>query len=95
MSAPRRILVLGSTGSIGTSSLKVARDVPDRMQITGLAANSSVDVLIAQVAETGVKQVALTDTDAAKKARELLPRDVEVFAGEKGSLISFARLIAT
>ena len=84
MSAPRRILVLGSTGSIGTSSLKVARDVPDRMQITGLAANSSVDVLIAQVAETGVKQVALTDSDAAKKARELLPRDVEVFAGEKG-----------
>ena len=84
MSAPRRILVLGSTGSIGTSSLKVARDVPDRMQITGLAANSSVDMLIAQVAETGVKQVALTDSDAAKKARELLPRDVEVFAGEQG-----------
>ena len=84
MSAPRKVLILGSTGSIGTSSLKVARDIPDRMQITGLAANSSVDALIAQVAETGVKQVALTDAVAAKKARDLLPRDVEIFVGEKG-----------
>jgi 1-deoxy-D-xylulose-5-phosphate reductoisomerase len=54
------------------------------MQITGLAANSSVDALIAQVAETGVKQVALTDAVAAKKARDLLPRDVNIFIGEKG-----------
>lgn len=78
------MLVLGSTGSIGTSSLKVARDIPDRMTITGLAANSSVDALVAQVAETGVKQVALTDEEAAKKARSLLPRDVEVHAGGQG-----------
>lgn len=84
MSAPRKVLILGSTGSIGTSSLKVARDIPDRMTITGLAANSSVDALVAQVAETGVKHVALTDAAAAKKARELLPRDVEVFVGEQG-----------
>ena len=84
MSAPRKVLILGSTGSIGTSSLKVARDIPNRMTITGLAAHRSVDALVAQVSETGVKHVALTDADAAKKARELLPRDVEVFSGEQG-----------
>ena len=83
-SFPRKVLVLGSTGSIGTSSLKVARDVPDRMKITGLAAQKSVDTLVEQVRETGVKQVALTDLEAAKKAREFLARDVEVFAGEDG-----------
>lgn len=83
-SAPRKVLVLGSTGSIGTSSLKVARDVPDRMEITGLAAQKSVNALVKQVAETQVKQVALTDYEAAKRARVLLARDVEVFAGEQG-----------
>ena len=87
---PRKILVLGSTGSIGTSSLKVARDIPERMMITGLAAHRSVDALVAQVAETGVKQVALTDAEAAKKARAMLPRDVEIFSGAQG-LIDLVR----
>ena len=63
--AKRRILLLGSTGSIGTSALKVARDIPERMQIVGLAANSSVESLVEQVRETGVKQAALTDAAAA------------------------------
>ncbi len=84
MSARRKVLVLGSTGSIGTSALKVASDIPDRMEITGLAAHRSVDALVAQVAATGVKQVALGDDAAAAKARALLPRDVEVFAGRQG-----------
>lgn len=80
----RKVLILGSTGSIGTSALKVARDIPDRMEVVGLAAQRSVEALVAQVAETGVKQVCLTDADAAKRARELLPREVEVFEGAEG-----------
>jgi 1-deoxy-D-xylulose-5-phosphate reductoisomerase len=86
LSRPRRrkVLLLGSTGSIGTSALKVARDIPDRMEVVGLAAQRSVDGLAQQVAETGVKQVCVTDTDAAKRAREILPRDVEVFDGAAG-----------
>lgn len=82
--APRRVLLLGSTGSIGTSALKVARDIPDRMQIAGLAAHSSVDALIEQVRQTGVKQVALTDEAAAAKARPLLPADVVLHVGAQG-----------
>ncbi len=81
---PRKVLILGSTGSIGTSALKVARDIPDRMEIVGLAACRSVDTLVAQVAETGVKQVALTDADAARQARALLPSDVTVYDGSQG-----------
>jgi 1-deoxy-D-xylulose-5-phosphate reductoisomerase len=77
-------LLLGSTGSIGTSALKVARDIPDRMQIAGLAANSSVEALVQQVRETGVKQVALTDEVAAAKARALLPADVVLHVGAQG-----------
>jgi 1-deoxy-D-xylulose-5-phosphate reductoisomerase len=80
----RKVLVLGSTGSIGTSALKVARDVPDRMEIVGLAAARSVDALVQQVAETGVTQVCVTDADAAKRARALLPAEVTVFDGSRG-----------
>jgi 1-deoxy-D-xylulose-5-phosphate reductoisomerase len=80
----RKVLVLGSTGSIGTSALKVARDVPDRMEIVGLAAARSVDALVQQVAETGVTQVCVTDADAAKQARALLPAEVTVFDGSRG-----------
>ncbi|MEY4482798.1 MAG: hypothetical protein RL693_250 [Verrucomicrobiota bacterium] len=80
----RKVLVLGSTGSIGHSALKVAKDIPDRMEIVGLAAQRSVDTLVKQVAETGVKQVAVTDAEAAKLARQLLPADVTIFAGPEG-----------
>lgn len=80
----RKVLILGSTGSIGTSALKVARDIPDRMEIVGLAAQRSVDALVKQVTETGVKQVAVTDPVAAKKARAALPPNVEIFDGASG-----------
>ena len=80
----KRVILLGSTGSIGTSALKVARDIPDRMQVVGLAAQRSVDALVAQVAETGVKFVTVTDADAARQARALLPSDVNVFDGAQG-----------
>ena len=80
----KRIILLGSTGSIGTSALKVARDIPDRMQVVGLAAQRSVEALVSQVAETGVKYVAVTDPEAAKKARLLLPAEVTVFDGARG-----------
>jgi 1-deoxy-D-xylulose 5-phosphate reductoisomerase len=36
----KRVVVLGATGSIGDSALKVARDIPERMEIVGLAANT-------------------------------------------------------
>ena len=39
----KRVVILGSTGSIGTSALKVARDIPERMEVVALAAHSNVD----------------------------------------------------
>jgi len=85
-SAPcaKRVILLGSTGSIGTSALKVARDLPERMQIVGLAANSSADALVQQAIETGVKHVALTDAAAAAKAQAQLPDGVTLHTGTQG-----------
>jgi 1-deoxy-D-xylulose-5-phosphate reductoisomerase len=80
----KRVLLLGSTGSIGTSALKVARALPDRMEIVGLAANSSVDTVLAQARETGAKHVALFDPLAAAKARAYLPSSIQVYAGTQG-----------
>lgn len=82
----RKVLLLGSTGSIGASALKVARAIPDRMEIVGLAAQRSVEALVRQVAETKVKQVCVTDPEAARRARGLLPQDVEVFDSASGLL---------
>ena len=85
MTAPKkRVLLLGSTGSIGTSALKVARALPDRMEIVGLAAHSSVDAALAQVAETGVKHLALFKDQAAAQARAALPSTVEIYSGAQG-----------
>ena len=38
----KRVVLLGATGSIGDSTLKVANDIPERMEIVGIAANSNV-----------------------------------------------------
>jgi len=65
----RRVLVLGSTGSVGCNALDVMRGLPDRFQVVGLAARSSADHLLLQAAEFGVQHVALTDPVAAEKAR--------------------------
>ena len=41
----KRVVILGATGSIGESALKVARDIPERMEIVGLAANRNAEKL--------------------------------------------------
>ncbi len=67
--APKRVVILGSTGSIGESAIKVARDLPGRMRVTGLAARSSWEMLGRQATEFGVSEVALSDADSAGSLR--------------------------
>ncbi|HEV7401913.1 MAG TPA: 1-deoxy-D-xylulose-5-phosphate reductoisomerase [Chthoniobacteraceae bacterium] len=68
----RRVVVLGSTGSIGESALKVARDIPERMKIVGLAANRNAARFAEQVREVRPVAAALSDPTAAEEARGLL-----------------------
>lgn len=68
-----RVVLLGSTGSIGTQTLEVAREHPDRVQIVGLAAGTNDDLLVAQAREFGVTDVAMSDAGAAARVREALP----------------------
>ena len=82
--SPKRVVILGSTGSIGTSALKVARDLPEWMQVVGLAAATNAEVLAAQAAEFQVRHVALADPDAAGAAATLMPHSTTLHTGPQG-----------
>lgn len=80
----KRVVILGSTGSIGTSALKVARDIPERMQPVALAAHSNVESLAAQAREFGVRDVCIYDAAKAAELQRLLPSGCRVYTGEEG-----------
>ena len=87
----KRVVILGATGSIGESALKVARDIPDRMEIVGLAANSNAEKLAAAANETraqSVCQVDETKIDILTRELEYKPR---ILGGQEG-LLETARL---
>jgi 1-deoxy-D-xylulose-5-phosphate reductoisomerase len=66
MTRPRRIVVLGSTGSIGTQALDIAMRNPDRFAIVGLSAGgANVDLLVRQALDFGVEAVAVQRATAA------------------------------
>ena len=66
----RRLTLLGSTGSIGKSALKVVRNFPEEFEVVGLAAHSNVDELAAQIEEFKPARVALGDANAAVRLRD-------------------------
>jgi 1-deoxy-D-xylulose-5-phosphate reductoisomerase len=80
----RRIVLLGSTGSIGCSTLKVARELSGHIEIIGLAANGSIEKLAQQARETGVRHVALYDATKEAEFRALLPENVMLHTGAEG-----------
>lgn len=88
----RRVIILGSTGSIGTQALEVIEANPDRFQVVGLAAGNNADLLQAQAAKFGVKD-AVQGAEAATRLVEDLDADV-VINGITGS-IGLAPTLAT
>src|SRR6195256_5011008 len=87
----KRLVVLGATGSIGESALKVAHDIPERVEIVGLAANSNAKKLAAQANAVRPKAVCLVDESKVSELRGLLEYEPQIFAGESG-LIEIACL---
>src|SRR6202035_6159786 len=82
MAARRRLLILGSTGSIGTQALEVCRDSRE-LELVGLSAERSWEPLIEQARAHGVRRIALADEHAAARAAEAWT-DGEVLAGAEG-----------
>ncbi len=79
----RRILILGSTGSIGTQALDVVARSNGELQVVGLSAASSWEPLVAQAAEHGVERIALQDPIAAARAGEAWTEG-DVLVGAEG-----------
>ena len=79
---PRRLLVLGSTGSIGTQALDVVSRTDD-LEVVGLSAARSWEPLVEQAIRHGVRRIALADPDAAARAAEAWT-DGEVLTGAEG-----------
>lgn len=71
--ARRRITILGSTGSIGTSALEVVRHYADRFEVIGLAAHSNAGLLARQAREFHPQFVAIADRDAGRDLAGQLP----------------------
>jgi 1-deoxy-D-xylulose-5-phosphate reductoisomerase len=80
----KKVVLLGSTGSIGCSTLKVAHDLPDEIEIIALAANDNVAKLAEQARDTGVKHVAIYNATRRDELRRLLPDDVSIHCGAEG-----------
>jgi 1-deoxy-D-xylulose-5-phosphate reductoisomerase len=80
-----RVALLGSTGSIGTSTLDVARHLPDRVKIVGLAANSKWEQLADQCRAFRPRFAVICDPKAFKQAdRAFFPKETELLCGEDG-----------
>jgi 1-deoxy-D-xylulose-5-phosphate reductoisomerase len=80
----KRVVVLGATGSIGESALKVARDIPERMEIVGLAARTNAKKLAAQANLVRPEAVCLVDEGRIAELRAALDYEPVVFVGEAG-----------
>ena len=87
----RSVVLLGSTGSIGTSTIKVAEDLPDRIQLVGLAAGNNTELLLDQTRKHRPEAISISDPLKAKALRDTLGTSIEVFHGTEG-LIKLATL---
>ena len=84
MNEIKKIAILGSTGSIGTQALEIAREQKDRIQVEVLTANSNADLLIAQAKEFNPNHVVIADENKYLQVKEALANDdIKVFAGNK------------
>ena len=85
----RSLIILGSTGSVGTQALEVVRRNPDRFRIVGMSSGHNHDLLVGQIREFMPPLVAVADEDAAVDLKEKLEglRQVEVLVGPDAARI--------
>ncbi len=81
----RGIIILGSTGSIGTQTLQVIEQFPDRFRVVGLSANNNIDLLEKQVRIFKPDVIAVKNPEKAREiTRRLYDLPVKVLSGENG-----------
>lgn len=92
MSRPKRISIIGSTGSIGKQTLDIARAFPEQVQVIGLAAGANVELLAEQAREFRPRVICIKDESLVRKLKEVLgDTNTEIVTGLQG-LITVATL---
>lgn len=79
----KKLVILGSTGSIGTNALWVARNLEDEVEVVGLAAGTRYEDLAQQAREFGVDHVAIGDPAYLTQLRQSLPVSCQAGAGAR------------
>ena len=80
----KKVILLGSSGSIGESTCKVALALPEKMKLVGLGVAKSTDRMLEQAKEFGVKALAVSDPQAAEKVKPCLPQGTQFYPGAEG-----------
>jgi len=80
----KKVFILGSTGSIGVSTLDVIRLHKSSFEVVGLTTNKNVELLLAQVREFNPKYVVIKDELLAKSIKDKLPKEITFQFGEEG-----------
>ncbi len=88
---PRNVVLLGATGSIGQSAIRVLRMHPERLRLIGVSAHSNHTGLAEICKEFNVPNAALTDSTAYRSGKDSLPSGTRLFSGES-ALIDLATL---
>ncbi len=88
----KKILLLGSTGSIGINTLKVIRNFQGKFKIEALAINSRIDILEPQIEEFHPKYVVVKDEEAANRLKNKIGNKCKILAGKSGLVEIAAQL---
>lgn len=106
----KKVLILGSTGSIGVNALNVIRNLPDRFSVAGLTANSNISVLSEQIKEFNPQFVVIKDKSKARELSEIVNGNVDIICSDNalieaaqkydydiliGAIVGFAGLTPT
>src|SRR5678816_2736959 len=80
----KNVVLLGSTGSIGTSTVKVAEDLPEQIRLLALGAGNNADLLLEQVRKHRPVAVSISDPAKARELNGTLGANCEVYSGNDG-----------
>jgi 1-deoxy-D-xylulose-5-phosphate reductoisomerase len=80
----KNVVLLGSTGSIGASTLKVAEDLPERIRLVGLAAGNNAELLLQQARKFRPAALSITDPAKARELQDAFGTSLTVHAGTEG-----------
>ena len=87
----KRVVILGSTGSVGKNACRVAEALHDRVQVVGIAAKSNVGALAEQAGRLGCSHACIGDASLRDALAAALPEGCRALAGPEG-LLELARL---